>query len=128
MATQVTHDIRITVQVGFAAEQSDPKLGHFLFNYRIRIENRGTRTVQLVRRNWRIIDSLSGTRQVEGPGVVGETPVLEPGTSFTYTSFCDLRSSCGRMLGSYTMRHVDDDSVFQVTIPPFDLLYPWSAN
>ena len=128
MYSAETRSITVTAEPSYLEGESSPTENQFCWAYRIRIENRGTRTVQLVRRNWRIIDSLSGTRQVEGPGVVGETPVLEPGTSFTYTSFCDLRSSCGRMLGSYTMRHVDDDSVFQVTIPPFDLLYPWSAN
>jgi ApaG protein len=128
MATQVTHDIRITVRAEFVSDQSDPKLGRYLYSYRIRIENRSARTVQLTRRSWHIIDSLSDQRNVEGPGVVGETPVLEPGESFSYNSFCDLRSGFGHMEGAYTMRHLDDDSAFEVTIPGFDLLYPWSAN
>jgi ApaG protein len=128
MATQVTHDIRITVRAEFVADQSDPKLGRYLYSYRIRIENRSARTVQLTRRSWHIIDSLGDPRHVEGPGVVGETPVLEPGGSFSYNSFCDLRSGFGHMEGSYTMRHLDDESTFEVLIPGFDLLYPWSAN
>jgi ApaG protein len=128
MATQVTHDIRITVRAEFVVDQSDPKLGRYLYSYRIRIENRSARTVQLTRRSWHIIDSLGDQRHVEGPGVVGETPVLAPGESFSYNSFCDLRSGFGHMEGSYLMRHIDDDSTFEVAIPGFDLLYPWSAN
>ena len=128
MATQVTHDIRISVKAQYSEAQSDPKLGRFLFSYRIRIENRSARTVQLLRRHWRITDSLGDPREVSGPGVVGETPVLAPGEHFTYTSFCDLRSGFGRMHGTYLMRNTDDNSPFNVTIPMFDLCYPISAN
>lgn len=128
MATQVTHDIRISVKARYSEEQSDPKVGRFLFSYRIRIENRGARTVQLLRRHWHIVDSLFEPREVKGPGVVGETPVLAPGEHFTYGSFCDLRSGFGRMSGSYSMRHTDDDSAFDVAIPAFDLSYPIAAN
>ena len=128
MATQVTHDIRISVKAKYSEEQSDPKVGRFLFSYRIRIENRSARTVQLLRRHWHIADSLSGPREVKGPGVVGETPVLAPGEHFTYNSFCDLRSGFGRMNGTYRMRHTDDDSAFDVEIPSFDLCYPIAAN
>ncbi len=128
MATQVTHDIRISVKAEYSHEQSDPKAGRFLFSYRIRIENRGARTVQLLRRHWHIVDSLFEPREVKGPGVVGATPVLATGEHFTYTSFCDLRSAFGRMSGTYTMRHTDDDSGFDVVIPPFELVYPIAAN
>lgn len=128
MATQVTHDIRISVKANYSDEQSDPKVGRFLFSYRIRIENRSARTVQLLRRHWRIVDSLFEPREVKGPGVVGETPVLAPGEHFTYTSFCDLRSGFGRMQGSYRMRNTHDDSTFDVAIPEFDLIYPIAGN
>lgn len=128
MATQVTHDIRIQVRAMYAPEQSDPKAGRFLFSYRITISNQGQRAVQLLRRHWRIVDSLAETREVEGPGVVGETPVLGPGDRFTYTSFCDLHSGFGSMRGTYRMQHVDDGSLFDVVIPPFDLCCTFSAN
>jgi ApaG protein len=128
MATQVTHDIRISVKSAYSEEQSDPKVSRFMFSYRIRIENRGTRTVQLLRRHWHITDSLLYPREVEGAGVVGATPVLQAGEHFTYTSYCDLRSAFGRMRGTYTMRHTDDDSTFEVVIPAFELIYPFAAN
>jgi ApaG protein len=128
MATQVTQDIRISVKATYSEAQSDPKVGRFLFGYRIRIENRGSRTVQLMRRHWHIVDSLFEHREVKGPGVVGATPVLAPGDHFSYSSFCDLKSGFGRMHGSYTMRHMDDGSTFEVVIPEFDLVYPIAAN
>ncbi|HEY0977103.1 MAG TPA: Co2+/Mg2+ efflux protein ApaG [Flavobacteriales bacterium] len=128
MATAVTHHIRVNVKVHFEAAQSDPKVGRFLFNYRITITNNGQRPVQLMRRHWYINDSLSPQREVEGPGVVGETPELGPGDAFSYNSFCDLRSGFGRMQGTYLMRNLDDDSTFDVRIPSFELQWPWTAN
>lgn len=128
MSTAVSHDIRISVLPSFEAEQSEPDQGRFLFSYRITIANRGQRTVQLLRRHWFISDSLAPMSEVEGPGVVGAVPVLEPGEQFTYTSFCELRSGIGRMRGTYHMRHLDDGSEFEAVIPPFDLQIPYSAN
>ncbi|MCC7502974.1 MAG: Co2+/Mg2+ efflux protein ApaG [Flavobacteriales bacterium] len=128
MATSVTHGIRISVQPRFEPEHSDPEQGRFLFSYRIAITNTSEHTVQLLRRRWHIWDSLAPKREVEGPGVVGETPVLAPGEQFTYSSVCDLRSSLGRMDGTYTMRRADTSDHFEVRIPAFALLYPWQAN
>ncbi len=128
MATQVTHDIRVSVRARYEPAQSDPKIGRFLFSYRITIANRGQRAVQLMRRHWHITDSMAEPSEVEGPGVVGETPVIAPGDQHTYSSFCDLRSGFGRMQGTYLMRHTDDDSTFEATIPAFDLIYPLVAN
>ena len=128
MSTAVSHDIRVTVQARVEAGQSDPSAGRYLFSYRITIANRGQRTAQLLHRFWAISDSLAPPREVEGPGVVGSVPVLEPGEQFTYTSYCDLRSGMGRMHGSYRMRHLDDGSEFEVAIPAFDLHFPYAAN
>jgi ApaG protein len=128
MATAVTHDIRVSVRAHYESAQSDPKAGRFLYNYRITITNHGQRAVQLMRRHWHIADSLGPQREVDGEGVVGETPELAPGDMYSYDSFCDLRSGFGRMVGTYLMRHIDDDSLFEVTIPAFDLRYPFAAN
>lgn len=128
MSTAISHDIRISAAATFEAGRSDPQEGRFIFSYRITIANRGQRTVQLMRRKWSIVDSLAPRRLVEGPGVVGATPVLGPGEQFTYSSFCDLRSGWGRMQGSYLMRHTDDGSTFEAAIPAFDLRQEHAAN
>lgn len=128
MSTAVSHDIRVSVLARFEAGQSAPTEGRFLFSYRITIANRGQRTAQLLRRHWLISDSLALPSEVEGPGVVGAVPVLEPGEQFTYTSYCELHSGMGRMRGSYRMRHLDDGSEFDVAIPAFDLRLPYAAN
>ena len=128
MSTTVTHDIRVTVRSRFEAVHSDPKVGRFIFSYRITIANSGRDTVQLQRRHWIIRDSLAERREVEGPGVVGETPVLRPGEEFTYSSACDLRSGFGRMEGTYRMLRIADGEEFEVLIPELQLRYPHAAN
>lgn len=127
MSTAVTQGIRVSVRARFEPGQSDPKAMRFLYSYRIRIENTGSSTVQLLRRHWIIQDSLGHRREVEGAGVVGEHPVLEPGESFTYTSFCDLRSDLGRMRGTYLMRR-GEGTTLRVRIPEFLLMVPYRAN
>lgn len=128
MATAVTEGIRVQVRTVYDTLRSDPARGHFLFNYVVTISNHGTRTVKLLRRHWYITDSLRALREVEGPGVVGETPELEPGSSYTYASACDLRSTLGRMEGSYLMQRSTDGSTFPVRIPAFTLRWPFAAN
>jgi ApaG protein len=128
MSTTVTHDIRVTARSRFEPAHSDPRAGRFLFSYRITITNSGRETVQLQRRHWIIRDSLAPTREVEGAGVVGETPVLRPGDSFTYSSACDLKSGFGRMDGSFQMVRTSDDGPFDVAIPELHLHFPHSCN
>jgi ApaG protein len=128
MATAVTHGIRITARVRYEEAHSDPKAARFLFSYRITITNSSSETVQLLRRHWTIHDSLSPVREVEGPGVVGETPVLKPGDEFSYSSACDLRSGFGRMEGEYQMLRTRDGMLFHVIIPTMQLSFPLAAN
>ncbi len=128
MPTTVTKGIRVSVKVRFAEELSDAKQDRYIFTYRITIANEGRHTVRLLRRRWVIWDSLAPRRVVEGPGVVGETPVLAPGGHFTYSSQCDLRSGLGRMLGAYVMRDQESGESFEVDIPEFILGYPFLAN
>ena len=128
MGTAVTHGIRITARAIFEPSHSDIALGRYIFSYRITISNRGNESVQLLRRHRTISDSLAARREVEGPGVVGETPVLEPGAEFSYTSACDLRSGLGRMQGTYLMRRLRDGSEFRVDIPGMQLTHPIASN
>jgi ApaG protein len=84
--------------------------------------------VQLLRRHWIITDGHGHVEHVEGPGVVGETPVLKPGARFRYTSFCPLPTSMGAMEGTFLMRRLDDGSTFDARIVPFSLFDPLSEN
>lgn len=128
MGTAVTQGILVSVKASYEPALSDPRAAQYLFSYQVTIENNGRETVKLLRRHWIISDSLAPQREVEGPGVIGETPVLAPGERFTYSSACDLRSGMGRMHGTYLMERVGDGQRFSVTIPAFLMLFPHSAN
>ncbi len=127
-ATQVTHGIKISVETKFQSEHSDAEHRHFLFSYRISIENKSDYTVQLLSRHWDIFDSNSEHSEVDGEGVVGEQPVLEPGEIFEYESACGLTTDIGKMRGSYLMERKIDKSQFYVTIPEFELIVPQRLN
>lgn len=115
------------VESAFIPERSAPQEGHYFFAYRVRISNVGEDTVHLVSREWIITDADGNAEQVNGPGVVGEQPVLEPGESFEYTSFCPLPTAIGSMHGSYQMVGANGER-FDAKIDPFSLAVPNSLN
>jgi ApaG protein len=127
MSDTTTKGIRVQVEARYLAEQSSPRDNHYLFAYRIRILNQGAETAQLVSRRWIITDADGHVEHVQGPGVVGEQPVLEPGSSFEYTSFCPLRTSVGTMQGTYQMVTSNGDG-FDAVIGPFTLATPHALN
>ncbi|MEQ8809719.1 MAG: Co2+/Mg2+ efflux protein ApaG, partial [Imperialibacter sp.] len=90
--------------------------------------NCGDNTIQLLRRHWYIHDLNTQVREVEGEGVVGQQPILEPGETHQYVSGCNLRSGVGKMLGSYLMEKVLDGKKFQVKIPEFTMVVPYKLN
>src|SRR5690606_42130274 len=91
MTTQITEGVRMSVEQVYQQEYSNPSKQHFMFSYRITIENLGHDIVQLISRHWDIFDSLNDTIQVDGEGVVGEQPILEPGETHQYISGCNLK-------------------------------------
>ncbi len=122
--TMTTRLIRVTVQAFFLEDQSDPEESRFVWAYRVRIDNEGVETVQLLRRKWRIIDGRGQVTEVEGPGVIGEQPVLEAGESFEYTSGTPLNTPTGFMQGSYRMSAATTGETFDIAIPAFSLDSP----
>ncbi|WP_439551872.1 Co2+/Mg2+ efflux protein ApaG [Falsiroseomonas sp.] len=122
--SETTRDIRVSVRSFYLADQSEPERSHFVWAYRVTIENRGRHTVQLLRRSWRITDAQGRTQQVHGEGVVGEQPVLEPGQNFEYTSGTPLSTPSGFMRGAYHMVVTGTGEPFDVAIPPFSLDSP----
>ena len=118
-----TRDVTVRVSVSFLPEQSEPERGSWFWAYHVRIENEGRRAVQLVSREWTIVDGRGGRHEVQGEGVVGEQPVIEPGASFDYVSGCPLNTPTGAMEGRYLMIGADGHS-FAVAIPRFPLVAP----
>jgi ApaG protein len=119
-----TRGVRVTVQSFYLADQSRPEEGSYVWAYRIRIENTGRETVQLLHRTWLITDARGRTQRVHGAGVVGEQPVLEPGEAFEYTSGTPLETPSGFMTGTYHMVAPGSGETFDVTIPAFSLDSP----
>lgn len=123
-----TRGIKVSVRAFFLEDQSRPEEGHFVWAYKLRIENGGRETVQLLRRTWRITDALGRTQHVHGAGVVGEQPTLEPGEVFEYTSGTPLETPSGFMTGTYHMIRVGADERFDVAIPSFSLDSPYQSG
>lgn len=123
-----THNIEISVEVRYWPQHSMPKENHYFFVYFITIENKSDFSVQLLKRHWDIFDSIGDKRIVDGEGVVGETPILEPGQKFEYNSGCNLTSEMGYMKGYYTLLKLIDNKEFNVDIPKFDLIVPAKLN
>lgn len=121
----VTHQVRVEVISRHSPENSRP--GEWLFEYTVRITNLGSETVQLLNRHWFIADALDRIREVEGPGVVGEQPILAPGESFKYSSWCPLKTPTGTMHGTYEMVRAGREH-FDVEIAPFALKAPYTVQ
>ncbi len=123
-----TRNIEVSVDVRYWDKQSIPKESHYFFVYFITIENKSDFSVQLTLRHWDIFDSIGEKREVDGEGVVGETPVIEPGEKFEYNSGCNLTSEMGYMQGYYTLIKLIDQEEFKVEIPRFELVVPAKMN
>ena len=120
MSDTTTDGIRVGAAAFFLPDQSDENTRQFVFGYNIVIANVGDEPAQLISRHWMIIDAHGRREEVRGPGVVGQTPRLEPGQAFKYQSFCPLRTNWGTMEGEYQFKR-DDGRQFEVKIGRFYL-------
>jgi ApaG protein len=120
MSEAVTDHIRVEVLSSYSSENSRPLQDEWVFQYTVRITNQGLETVQLISRHWIITDAVGHIEEVQGPGVVGEQPVLAPGESFKYSSWCPLKTPTGIMHGTYQMQRADGNQ-FDIEIAPFAL-------
>ena len=121
--TTTTRGIRVSVRSFFLEDQSQPDERQYLWAYRIRIENHGREHVRLLRRSWQITDGNGHTDHVQGEGVVGEQPTIQPGDSYSYASGCPLGTASGSMVGGYHMEDAEG-RMFEVAIPAFSLDVP----
>jgi ApaG protein len=128
METLITAGVEVQVETVFQPEQSNELNGVFLFAYHINLLNHNNFTVQLISRKWKITDSASDVRFVEGDGVIGRQPVLYPGDTYQYVSGCDLTSPIGKMEGTYIFENKVSGEKFEVSIPAFKLIAPVILN
>lgn len=120
---QVKCKMRVEVVTNYVAEQSEPDIGRFVFAYTITISNLGSIPARLLSRHWIITDANGKVQEVQGDGVVGEQPHLNPGEQFRYSSGAVLETPVGAMQGLYHME-TDSGASFDTPIPPFTLAVP----
>ncbi|GLP97344.1 Co2+/Mg2+ efflux protein ApaG [Paraferrimonas sedimenticola] len=123
MTSLLAQDVKISVVTEYVPQQSQPEDDKYLYQYTITIANQGAVAVTLLSRHWLITDGNGKVNEVQGDGVIGKTPTIEPGESFTYTSAAMLETQMGTMQGCYTM-NCELEERFQVTIPVFRLAVP----
>ena len=127
MTSAITHEIKVSVETFYQSDYSYPMSQHFMFAYRITITNNSKEAIQLLRRHWFIVDGMGQRREVEGEGVVGEQPTIEPGEKYEYISGCDLKTDVGKMYGTYLMEN-STGKIFHVVIPEFFMVSPMKLN
>ena len=128
MVSKVTEGVKVSVETFYQPDYSNPVNGEYMFAYKITIENNNPFPVKLLHRHWNIFDSNAAHREVEGEGVIGVQPTIQPGENYQYVSGCNLRTEMGKMHGTYTMENLSDKREFQVNIPVFEMVVPFKMN
>jgi ApaG protein len=128
MVSKVTEGVKISVESFYQPDYSNPINSEYMFAYRITIENNNPFTVKLLRRHWNIFDSNASHREVDGEGVVGVQPLINPGEKYQYISGCNLKTELGKMHGTYLMEDIATRKTFEVNIPVFEMVVPFKMN
>jgi ApaG protein len=128
MISEISQGVKITVETFYQPEYSNPLISEYMFAYRISIENNNAYPVKLLRRHWNIFDSNGSYKEVDGEGVVGVMPVIQPGDQYQYVSGCNLKTEMGKMLGHYTMENLNNHQQFKALIPEFEMIAPFKHN
>ena len=128
MVSKISEGVTISVETFYQPDYSNPANNEFMFAYRITIENNNIFPIKLLRRHWHINDSDGSHKEVEGEGVVGIQPEINPGKNYQYISGCNLRSEMGKMHGTYLMENGNTQKQFRVLIPAFEMVVPYKMN
>lgn len=128
MNSEVTAGVEVSVKSNFMPKLSRPSFGYFVFTYDITITNNNEFPVQLLTRKWFCIDSTGEVDMVEGEGVLGVQPTIQPGESYSYQSGTHFSSPIGKMSGSYTFINSLNEDEFDVNIPEFQMVVPFVLN
>lgn len=128
MKEAITHNVSVKVIPKYEVEHSAPHLGKYVHSYRVIISNIGDRSVKLLARHWYIVNAIGEVKEVKGLGVIGQQPLLHPGDSHEYNSWCPMSTEVGKMYGTYLMIYPDDQSKIEVEIPAFPLIATYVNN
>ena len=127
MYSKTTNDVTVTVTPYFLDDQSSPQESHFVWAYQVNITNSGNKSIKVSHRKWLIIDANGKVINVQGEGVVGEFPIIEPGQTFEYTSGTPLETNSGIMQGFYLVSQ-DNGEKLKIDIPTFSLDSPYDKK
>ena len=116
---EITDGIQVSVTTRYHGIESVMQMDRHVFVYEVQIENLRDDPVQLMYRKWLITDGYGQKHKVEGKGVIGQQPVIEPAQDFVYSSWCPLPGLIGEMKGSFIMRSMKTGTSFLVNIPSF---------
>lgn len=128
MVHQITNGIKVSVETHFEGTFYNKEVIQFAFSYVVKIKNERENPVQLLSRTWHICDALNSNEKVEGNGVVGNQPIIQPNESYVYNSGCTLKSPFGSMKGNYTMVDLSINETFKANIPTFRLSTEFAQN
>ena len=128
MVSKISEGVEVSVEVFYQNDYSNPMNQDYMFAYRVTVENHNSFAVKLLRRHWFIFDSNGENREVEGEGVIGIQPVLNPSEQYQYVSGCNLKTEMGKMHGTYLMENQNNKEQFYVNIPAFEMIVPFKNN
>jgi len=123
----ITDGVYVSAQPKFLAEKSAPEKSVYVYSYEITIKNERKKAIQLKKRSWTITDAFLNREYVEGDGVIGEYPLINPDETYSYTGYCKLKTNFGTMNGYYLMLD-EDGSTIKVLIPDFILAHPFAIQ
>ncbi len=124
----ITSGVKVSAEAHYQEKYSSPQQSSYVYSYLINILNSNDFAVKLLRRHWYIYDSNGTIREVEGKGVIGRQPTINPGQSYEYSSACNLNTEIGKMYGSFLLLNLLTDEKFRVNVPEFHLIVPYKLN
>ncbi|MFZ1991905.1 MAG: ApaG domain, partial [Alphaproteobacteria bacterium] len=66
MYSSTTREILVAVEPIYLPDESSPENSHYMWAYRVHIENHGNEVVQLLSRHWKITDARGQVQEVRG--------------------------------------------------------------
>jgi ApaG protein len=116
--------LRVTVdKVVYHPEAQAPADRPHCFVYFITIHNDTEMAVTIKARKWVVTNSRGEVMALEGEGVVGQMPVIEPGGEFDYNSYHLLDTTSATAEGSYLGLDALGRRVL-TRIPKFEMVVP----
>jgi ApaG protein len=127
LSEAITSGIKVQVASKYIPEHTNPDIPQYFFAYWVTITNETETAIKLMDRHWEITNAMGKLEVIDGEGVIGKQPIIKPGESFSYNSFCPIETEFGMMTGYYQVKR-EDGHFMKIEIPQFQLISPFSIN